>query len=306
MDQHPIPRQITTFEFKLIGFMTLKQFLYLVVSIPLGFIVYKIFPIPILNILVGVIVAMVGVAFAFIPIQDRPLDIWLKNLFKRLTSPTQYFYRKHNQPLYFLKELYFTSDPHKVSTHIESREKLAAYLAMRRAARNTQAMQKQTIQTLLKQNTVAGSLNQPKTDAVNMTEAAKATNTAHEQVGGAGVGGGAATAPQPHLQQVVVYDDDTKPPISIPQQPFFMGVVKTTNQVPIPAVLIYVKDAQGTPLRLLKTNPNGVFATFSPLAPGEYFIEMKDPNGKFFFDTMKVRVANENPAPFQFFSKELI
>jgi F-type H+-transporting ATPase subunit alpha len=50
MEQHPIPRQITTFEFKLIGFMTLKQFLYILISIPAGFVVYKVFPIPILNI----------------------------------------------------------------------------------------------------------------------------------------------------------------------------------------------------------------------------------------------------------------
>src|SRR5438270_526220 len=34
MEQHAIPRQITSFEFKLIGFMTLKQFLYLLVFLP--------------------------------------------------------------------------------------------------------------------------------------------------------------------------------------------------------------------------------------------------------------------------------
>ena len=85
-----------------------------------------------------------------------------------------------------------------------------------------------------------------------------------------------------------------------------MGVVKNNKQMPLPGILIYVKDMQHTALRLLKTNPNGVFATYSPLPAGEYYIEMKDPNGRFFFDTMKIRVESENPAPFQFYSKELI
>lgn len=287
MDQHPVPRQITTFEFKLIGFMTLKQFLYLVVSVPLGFITYKLFPIPILNILMGVIVALIGVVFAFVPIQDRPMEQWLRNLIKRLTSPTQYFYHKNNQPLYFLRELYFISDPHKVSTHIESKEKLAAYLAQKKALKNPRTQQKQQIQSLLKQQIF------PEKQQVASTPSPVQQNVP--------------------LQQVVAYEDheafQQAPLQSMPQtnkQPFFIGVVKSSKQFPIPGILIYVKDLQQTPLRLLKTNPNGVFATYSPLAPGDYYIEMKDPNGKFFFDTMKIRVELENHAPFQFFSKELL
>src|SRR3989344_5778848 len=88
MEQHPMPRQITTFEFKLIGFLTLKQFIYLVLFIPLGFIAYKLIAIPLLNILIAALVAGLGVAFAFVPINDRPLDVWIKNLTKRLTSAT--------------------------------------------------------------------------------------------------------------------------------------------------------------------------------------------------------------------------
>src|SRR5688572_7940001 len=112
MDQHPIPRQITTFEFKLIGFMTLKQFLYLVIFCPIGYIVANIIPIPIVNILVGVLIGGIGAAFAFIPIMDRPLDVWIKNMIKRLNSPTQYFFHKKNDPVYFLNDLFFIDDPH--------------------------------------------------------------------------------------------------------------------------------------------------------------------------------------------------
>ena len=129
MEQHPIPRQITTFEFKLIGFLTIKQFIYLIVFIPVGFLVYYLFPIPLINILLGIITGGLGFAFAFIPVNDRPLDVWIKNFFKRLTSPTKYLYHKANQPLYFLRNLYFVSDPHRVLAHIEAQEKLNQYLA---------------------------------------------------------------------------------------------------------------------------------------------------------------------------------
>ena len=73
MDQHPIPIQITTFEFKLIGFLTIKQFIYLVIFVALGLLVYGLTPVPVLNVIFGIIVACIGAAFAFIPINDRPM-----------------------------------------------------------------------------------------------------------------------------------------------------------------------------------------------------------------------------------------
>ncbi|NTU74040.1 PrgI family protein, partial [Candidatus Roizmanbacteria bacterium] len=149
MEQHAIPRQITTFEFKLIGFMTLKQFLYLVVFLPAAFIIFRLFPLPLLNIILAAGCAGMGAALAFLPIQDRPLDVWLQNLWKRLMSPTQYTYHKEEQSLNFLKNLYFASDPHRVVAHIETQEKLAAYIASIQPPPPPANTKKQHIQTLL-------------------------------------------------------------------------------------------------------------------------------------------------------------
>src|SRR3989338_2287960 len=149
MEQHPMPRQITTFEFKLIGFLTLKQFIYLVVSLPLGFVVFKLMPIPLLNIIFAAVVGGVGAAFAFVPVNDRPLDVWIKNLVKRLSSATQYIYVKKNPPIYFLKDLFFISDPHRVMTHIESQNKLSAYLAKSKPASAGQNVKKKAVAELL-------------------------------------------------------------------------------------------------------------------------------------------------------------
>lgn len=270
MEQHPIPRQITTFEFKLIGFLTIKQFIYLIVFIPIGFIVYSIFPVPLLNIFFGILVGGIGFAFAFLPINDRPLDVWIRNFFKRLASATQYLYLKKNQPLYFLDNLYFTNDPHRVMAHVEAQEKLAGYLA-------TTAPQ-----TSQKKQSVSG-LFQMATSA--LSGKSEQTRTAE--------------SPPPPIPNQSEQGSGLK-------KPFFTGVVKNHRLIPIPGILVYVKDESGSVLRLLKSNPHGVFATFNPIPSGEYQLETKDPNNSYIFDTMKINVGSENPRPFEVYSKELL
>ena len=266
-----MPRQITTFEFKLIGFLTLKQFIYLVLFIPLGFIAYKLIAIPLLNILIAALVAGLGIAFAFVPINDRPLDVWIKNLTKRLTSATQYIYQKKNPPIYFLKNLFFISDPHHVLAHIESQEKLAAYLAKTKPNPTAPNVKKQAVAVLL-QKPKAELVGQKKVSPVKLTD---------EPIVG-------------------------KKQIASPKKPFFSGAVKNHKLISLPGILIYLKDENGTLLRLMKTNPHGIFATFNPLPPAEYIFEFKDPKNTYFFDTMKLKIEESNPKPLELFSKELM
>ncbi len=275
MEQHPIPRQITTFEFKLIGFMTLHQFIYLVVFIPLGLLVYKVVFVPFLNILLGMIIAGAGLLLAFLPVNDRPLDVFLKNLYKRLTSPTQYVYRKSNKPLYFLDDLFLSSGPHNISAHVDSKEKLSQYLQSQHA---TPVMMQDELQRAAGVKTA---LEEPKSED-------------H-----------ASTLPKTIIKEVEkVTADAGKPQESqTAQPPFFVGEVKNNKETPLPEILVYIKDQNNNPLRLLKTNPHGVFATFNPLPKGEYTMEAKDPRGSYLFDTMKIQLGETNPAPFTVISK---
>lgn len=287
MEQHPIPRQITTFEFKLIGFMTLRQFLYLVVFCPLGFIVYKLFPIPLLNFLLAVLMALFGVALAFVPINDRPLDVWIKNFVRRLNSPTQYVFHKANQPVSFLQNLVYVSDPHHILGHIEAREKLSAYLVKTKATtQNNQ--KKQAVQHIIRQPLI-----------VKPTSNQSAVGNIQSAVGS---------------QQSAVDNDILLAPVNQPvvtnntgeKAPHLIGVVKNSKQLPLPGILIYIKDTSNNIIRLLKTNPHGVFATFSALAPGEYSFEIKDTNSLYFFDTIKIKVDNTPIKSIEIYSKEIL
>jgi len=100
MEQHPVPRNISGFQFRLIGDMTLKQFGYLAGGALIGYLIYAVFPIPPLfkYPLIAVIV-LGGVALAFLPIQDRPLDKWLIAFIKSITRPTQFLWQKYEEAL---------------------------------------------------------------------------------------------------------------------------------------------------------------------------------------------------------------
>lgn len=98
MEQHPVPQNVTTFQFRLIGDMTLKQFGYLCAGAILAFIAYKL-PLPFIITwpLTGAF-AFLGIGFAFIPIEERPMDVWVFSFFKSIYNPTQYIW-SHEAPM---------------------------------------------------------------------------------------------------------------------------------------------------------------------------------------------------------------
>lgn len=94
MEQHPVPQNVTTFQFRLIGDMTLKQFGYLCGGAILAFVAYKL-PMPfIITWPLTMAFAFLGIGFAFIPIEERPMDVWVFSFFKSVYSPTQYLWSR--------------------------------------------------------------------------------------------------------------------------------------------------------------------------------------------------------------------
>lgn len=107
MEAHPIPQNISSFQFRLVGDMTLKQFVYLAAGSSLAYFLF-VFATPNYPLLAWpliVISALLGTALAFLGIGSRPLDHWLKAYLKAVYSPTKSVWRKdgktyHNEPLF--------------------------------------------------------------------------------------------------------------------------------------------------------------------------------------------------------------
>lgn len=126
MQQHPVPQNIINFQFKLVGDMTLKQFGYLAGGIILGILASKL-PYPsFFNYTLAGLFAFSGFALAFLPIEDRPLDIWVKNFVISIFSATQFVYKKTGGNLDFLN-IDLTRDAQNAAVIIEKNLKQDRY-----------------------------------------------------------------------------------------------------------------------------------------------------------------------------------
>jgi hypothetical protein len=94
MQQHSVPQNITAFEFKLIGFLTLRQFGYIAGGGALAFMVFITISNFFLKWILIVIFAGGGAALAFIPINGMPFDKWIIVFTQAILSPSRRIWRK--------------------------------------------------------------------------------------------------------------------------------------------------------------------------------------------------------------------
>lgn len=89
MQQHTVPRDIGSQEFKLVGSMTLKQFTMLLSGCIVAYIFYLLPVHPFLKWPPALLSVFFGFAFAFMPIQERALDHWIVALVRAILAPSQ-------------------------------------------------------------------------------------------------------------------------------------------------------------------------------------------------------------------------
>lgn len=94
MEQHPVPQPITSYEFRLVGDMTIKQFGKLAAGIILALIVYAIDPPVLIKWFLIALFGGLGAIMAFVPFEGRPVDVWIIAFFKRIYSPTQFLWKQ--------------------------------------------------------------------------------------------------------------------------------------------------------------------------------------------------------------------
>jgi len=270
MQEHPIPRQITTFEFKLIGELTIKQFGFLASGIGLGALLFFLVPKFIyLNFIVASVPTLLGIGFAFVPINERPMDIWLKNLFKRLFSPTQYFYRKNNRPPKILLGLQLP--PREVLLqHIKAQQSLNEYMQKKPKTSNSDNVEQIDVNFKKRQENLQSLFSTSKS---NFAKEAVLTTQSYTPISPSTVS----------KQPVLAAETDES----------LSGVVMSSSGVPLPNRLVYLKK-EGETVRLFKTNSQGQFKNSLPLAKGEYLLEILDPQKKHTFARMKVNSQSKN------------
>ncbi len=94
MQEHPLPQDITGYQFHIVGNMTLKQFAEIGAGCFAGFLIYTTNLLDFIKWpLIGIAVA-IGAGAAFVPFEERPLDHWIATFFKVIYTPTKFFWKR--------------------------------------------------------------------------------------------------------------------------------------------------------------------------------------------------------------------
>lgn len=262
MENHPIPQDVTGFQFKLIGDMTVKQFAYLATGIVLAWTFFQLPIFFIIKLPVCTLLALLGIGLAFIPIAGRPMDVMVGNFIKALLRPTQFVYEKKGVP--FFPETSpapsRTPDPYKPVLSTQH-------------ATPAPIHEPDPIQT--SSPIVSGVDSQSNLSAPPPPVADK----------------------KPALQMMqmkIQRPSSFAPQQYTPDSPnLIVGAARDSRGNPLPNILIEVKDKEKNPIRAFKTNEVGRFASATPILNGTYTIEFEDPRGQNRFETTTINATGQ-------------
>lgn len=107
MREHPVPQDITGYQFHIIGNMTIKQFAEVAAGCFVAFLIYTTNLPTLIKWGLMAVSAGLGAAAAFVPIEEQPFDHWIMVFIKTLYKPTQYYWQKKSRiPDFFKFEAY--------------------------------------------------------------------------------------------------------------------------------------------------------------------------------------------------------
>lgn len=285
MDQHPVPRDITGFKFQLVGFMTIKQFGYVVFGLIIAFIFFKL-PISFFKYPFAAFAAFAGIAFAFIPIQERPLEEWVINMIRSIYAPTQYVWQKQNVlPDYMipLAKGAVVIDPatKKSEAEIAARQHQQARIKLQQYLRTIQPGQDELLD-----NKEKGDLQQ-------------ITGLFQEGTAGGQIVSPPTVRRTPFIQpqESVAVASATKRFVTPSLTPgIIAGLVKAEDMV-LPGMLIHIYDTAGKQTRLFKTNMMGKFSSAVALPSGSYKVSVEDPTRRHTFNDFSFTISEEGVRP---------
>ena len=94
MIEHPIPQNVTNYQFRLVGDMTLKQFLELAGGVLAGWLIWSLDLPAIIRWPMVIMAVILGLGLAFMPLEDRPMDQWFIAFFRAIYRPTIFVWKK--------------------------------------------------------------------------------------------------------------------------------------------------------------------------------------------------------------------
>jgi len=275
MEQHAIPQQISSYEFKLVGDMTLKQFLKAAVGIVLAIMINSTKLIILIKWPLMLLFAGGGLALAFVPFEDRPLEIWIMSFLKAIYSPTIYIYKRKEAKNWLDLDLTKSTQQNEedivtFNSGVKSNllgNKLKDAIGVIGIKKNNpteeitvKPEEKVKVKTeIIEKNSITETVK-PEEKVEIKTEdwrdQSTDLNLKKEKLGATGkaVFGSIPMPDIPEIPNVIV------------------GMATNMEGKIVDGVIIEIQDEHGNPSRVLKTNSLGQFKTSTPLANGKYLI----------------------------------
>ena len=317
MEQHPVPQHIASYEFRLIGDMTLRQFAQLAAGAILGLIIYAM-PMPVifkwpLIILFG----FSGFAFAFLPVNERPLSTWVIAFFKAIFLPTEFVWQKKPWKPEIFEPLAFKVLPVNQARIMTDKSTLNQYLASLPYGENRNPLDQKEA-SLLNEITNLFQLVHPVVSSSPPTyqpfrpatlpplrptspifrpspEPIRPTQSYRPVI-----------LPQkPGRPRKTAVEAKINPELLIPTPPtrpnLIVGMVLDQEGKIMEGAILEIRNTQGTPVRALRTSRLGQFMIATPLPNGVYEIETEKEGHQ--FDIIKIEAKGEIIQPIEIRAK---
>jgi hypothetical protein len=296
MESHPIPQQISSYQFRLVGDMTLKQFFQLAGGVLVSIIFYASKLHPLIKWPFIIFFALLGVGLAFFPFEDRPLETWLISFFRNIYSPTLFRWKKINMPLVFYQNEAATPSEKVLTT--PSEQKLEDYLSkpavsqtgffskfedaeknfLKRIGQIFSSASRPSGQIVLNTAPIPPTTNQPLTVPLANPPLVKPQIVVEEkpqETVSSGITLESVTplTGNPLQSQISVqFSLDAAPPNPPTVPNTIVGQIIDAGGKIIEGAILEIRDASGRPVRALRSNKLGHFMVVTPLTNGRYEI----------------------------------
>lgn len=314
MEQHPVPQHISSYEFRLVGDMTLRQFGYLAGGAIIGLAFYSL-PIPgFIKWFLILTSCFSGFAFAFMPIEERPLTTWLIAFIKAIVSPTLFIWQKKARKPELFEPIIRKIPLTQTSAPPADRRQLDEYLKTLPNISGKGTLEEQEENSLKQIDSLFQSAPIPQ---ITIPFEEKPIFKPKPEI------------PEIKLPEKPVFAEPKKPkkPFILPQEPSkpkrSSMMAKTSLHLPIPSpptranvlvgmvldqkneiiegAILEIRNSDNMPVRALKTNKLGQFMIVTPLENGIYEIETEKEGHQ--FDIIKIEAKGEIIQPIEIKAK---
>lgn len=303
MEQHPIPQQISSYEFKLVGEMTLKQFGKAAGGIILALIVNSSHLVFFIKWPLVFVFAAGGLALAFVPYQDRPLETWLLAFIKSIYNPTIYIYKKRAMKNWLdvdlsrnLAQIKAEEEEEDEKRPVKERAKVKEFIESLPSVGREDKTHRPAGAPLEERGPKVKTETKDKKQTVDIQ---KSSDEPREDWSGG--------RPDLKLKREklgatgnIVFGEIPMP--DIPDVPnLIVGMVTDSNKKIVEGAIVEIQDVEGNPNRVLKTNSLGQFKTSTQLTNGDYLIVTE--KDKMTFDRVKLTLSGQIVPPVKIIAK---